>query len=195
MRLRGVGSTHDGRLRKVGPESDLDATADCSRLVVRGVAPPTTPARTISRLQSLAGNRAVQRVLAPIAGPLHLQRWTTYSTEFAEQLADGRKIKLFDDRIDHIVERHGPEGEAAGAGFFRLLTDKKASIKGMVYEALNKGRVTKSPGQAFDFEKTFDNVIGKDTTGAETKRLRVVVVELGKSGSAGKVQTAYPIAE
>ena len=46
---------------------------------------------------------------------------------------------------------------------------------------------------AFDFEYTFDEVIGRDTAGDEVKTIRVVVVELGTTGELGKVQTAYPV--
>ncbi|MDA0672671.1 MAG: DUF4157 domain-containing protein [Cyanobacteria bacterium] len=122
-----------------------------------------------------------------------IQCWIDYSTDYAEELADNGNIAIFDDRIQHVLERHGPEGSASGPTFHRFYTSKASVIKGYIKTALAKGTVYKAPGEAFDFEFTFSEDIGEDTTGEKVQRIRVVVVQTGRVGDRGKVQTAYPI--
>jgi hypothetical protein len=143
-------------------------------------------------LQRSAGNQAVQRLLG-VGRQVVVQRWKEYTTEFAETLANERKIKLYPNRVDHILERHGPGGTSTGPTFHQFLSSKPGTLKWQIYKALESGRVVKSPGRAFDFEYTFEDVIGRDTDDDEAKTIRVVVVELGSTGELGKVQTAYPV--
>ena len=162
---------------------------------------PRTSAGWLLSLQRMVGNQAVQRILAK-RGMFSLQsrqdnviqrRWDEYTVEFGVSLADNKKIKIFDDRLDHILERHGPDVEEDSPDFYTFTTRKKNVIKSFVQKALASGNVYKGVGGAFDFEYEFDHPIGKNNKGAETSRIRVIVVELGRSGKLGKVQTAYPI--
>lgn len=167
--------------------------------------PPTHSPRISSgwllSLQRTIGNQAVQRILAK-RGMLSLQSrranviqrwWDEYTIEFGERLADNKRIKIFDDRIDHILERHGPDVQEDSPDFYTFTTRKKNVIKKFVQSALASGTVFKGVGGAFDFEYEFDHPVGKNNEDKETSRIRVIVVELGKSGKLGKVQTAYPI--
>jgi hypothetical protein len=171
----------EDRLREVAPPAGVKADAAAA------------PEHGLIALQRTAGNAAVTSLVqGRAAGPV-VQRWVEYTTEYAIQLADAKKITIFDDRLDHVLERHGPEGTAKGASFHRFYSGDKATIRSYVIRALRQGRVTKSPGSAFDFEYTFDEPIGEDTAGEKVSRIRVVVVQNGKVGDRGKVQTAYPI--
>jgi len=87
----------------------------------------------------------------------------------------------------HILERHGPESTAQGAGKYAPGTTEE-TIRGLIAEALRQGAPVADtqfrPAKLYDY--SFPRVIGTTIEGAPTSRIRVVV------GRDGTVVTAYP---
>lgn len=87
----------------------------------------------------------------------------------------------------HILERHGPESTAPGAGKFAPGTTPDL-IRAMIAEAVRHGRphanTNGRPGTLYDYSFPYD--IGTTIDGRPTRRIRVVV------GPDGEVVTAFP---
>jgi hypothetical protein len=97
------------------------------------------------------------------------------------------EVRIAPRAMAHIVERHGADSEARGAGKFAAGT-MEAQIRAMIAEAVRQGRPSANtngrPGTLYDY--VFPHDIGISIDGRPTRRLRVVV------GSDGGVVTAFP---
>lgn len=100
----------------------------------------------------------------------------------------GRRFKLSQKRLEHIVERHWPESDAPEAGKFSEGIRGKDLVR-MIKETAQKGKwKPQTPGRAGrPMEYEFPDAIGVNRSGLPSKILRVVV------DAAGWVITAYPI--
>jgi hypothetical protein len=121
-----------------------------------------------------------------------IQRWVN-TVQHATVLRDAGRITIFDDRIQHIIDEHGKTTGKVSPLWAKLYTDDPKIIKGYVEGVLKYGTPKLGERSAYDFEAGFTGPIGETSTGTKATKMRVVVVELGRSGSRGKVQTAYPI--
>ena len=173
--------------------------------------PGSASPQTILTLQRLVGNRAVSSLIQAkssdgpdrdqtkqqtdrigvnhigslIDGQAHtdsLQR--VLDMKVVEALVD--KATISEKQKQHILDRHGPESNAPGAGKFYGDWDE---IKDLIFETLDRGSViesTKGP-PGYEFEHGFSGLIGVNINGKKTRFVRV------KLSTFGNVITAHPI--
>jgi hypothetical protein len=123
-----------------------------------------------------------------------IQRVWANTVEHAISIRDKGNIRLYDDRLAHIIEEHASSGGEGRDRVGRFNTDTAGTIKNYVLDTIQHGTPKLGPRSAYDFECDFTGPIGTNDAGAESKRVRVVVVQATqKNDNVGKVQTAYPI--
>lgn len=94
---------------------------------------------------------------------------------------------LSQSRLNHIIARHWPDSPTANAGHFAPgITDQR--LRAMIDDAVNNGSARPNtagrPGTLF--ERDLGRVIGTNSAGNATRRLRVVV------DPSSNVITAFP---
>lgn len=98
-----------------------------------------------------------------------------------------REINISQDRLEHIVERHWKSSDAAGAGKFAEGTRGRDLLQ-LIRETARLGRISPNtqgrPGRIF--EHVFKDNIGRNSNGAPSNRLRLIVAP------NGSVITAFP---
>ena len=99
----------------------------------------------------------------------------------------GQQVTLTSWALRHIMARHWPDSNAAGAGKFQVgITE--SSLRDMINEAVQNGRARSNthgrPGTIYEYD--FQRPIGTAIDGGPATRLRVVV------NSHNEVVTAFP---
>ena len=137
----------------------------------------------------------MQRQTIPVLatqGARVIQRTWEHTVEHAVTIRDN--IRLYPDRLAHIIEEHALSGGAGRGKVSRFNTDNVAFIESYVRNTIKFGTVKLGPRGAYDFECNFAGPIGTTNDGKSSSRVRVVVVQAtAKNDNVGKVQTGYPI--
>jgi hypothetical protein len=144
-------------------------------------------AHELTHVVQQTGSYQVQRQVTGV-----IQRVWANTVEHAKSIRDN--IRLYEDRLDHIIEEHALSGGEGRDRIGRFNTDNRETIRNYVLATIKSGTPKLGPRSAYDFECDFTGPIGTDDAGAESKRVRVVVTQATqKNDNVGKVQTAYPI--